>query len=352
MTDYGERMLFFRAAADFLAKELSGTVSEQDIDNFVLSLNPSPNYPINVLLEDFVECVSLNTLNRIHLLLERHPLVMDHAEATKMGVLKIFNLFSRRQSEGVGAENMATFMLLVSGAVSISDRSGVNLRGEKNESHLMVFGEEYSPLIKSICALQDMLYSQSATTAQPVGAVSKLIGDMCLLIAPSLVESDDLLTDDNRLAASPYFQLDSRAVTVDVNTAVVILTQCLMLIDTVDDKDVKAMSKQVTGLLKKTTVGRRVAKLYPFVSESNRRWKRWKVEEQCKDVYKPPVSLHIDTNYFNSIVQSPIKLETMDHVMTDNPLHDENEQREDATVELSEWALSRQKAFNAVVETK
>lgn len=340
MSSNDERIEFFRAASEFLARELAGSVTEQDIDDFVLSLKPSPNHPINVLLEDFVECVSLNTLNRIHLLLERHPLVMDHAEATKMGVLKIFNLFSRRQSEGVGTENMAKFMLLVSGSVSISDRSGVNLKGEKNEPHLKVIGNEYSPLVKCICTLQDFLYSESALP--PIGAISKLLGDICSLISASLVESDDLLTDETRLASSPYFQLDSQAVTVDVNTAIVILIQCLMLIDLVDDKDVKAMGRQFTGLLKKTTVGRRVAKLYPIVAESDRRWQKWKREENCKDVYQPPYSVDIDAEYYTEVPESPIMIDT-DHVMQD----DNNDTDLAAQVEsqLSEWALCRQKAF-------
>lgn len=334
-----ERLHFFQRAHDFLIREQNNTVTEQEIVDFVLSLNPSPNYPINVLLEDFVECVSLNTLCKIHLLLERHPLVMDHAEATKMGILKIFNLFSRRQSEGVGAEIMAKFMLLVSGAVRISDRSGVNLKGEKNSPHLKVIGSEYSPLVRSICTLQDYLYSHSSV---PVGSISKLLGELLSMITASLVEVDVVSSINDQLPSSPYFQLDSQAGTVDVNSAIVILTQCLMLIDSVDDKDLKAMSKQVIGLLKKTTIGKRVAKLYPFASESDRRWQKWKREEECQDVYRPPVDISVDSEYCHaSTKKAPIEVETEPML----PMHD-IETDSHAECQLSEWALSRQKAFS------
>jgi hypothetical protein len=336
-----DRMLFFQKMNSLLERERSEFVSDKEIDDFVSSLSPTVNYPINILLEDFVECASLRTLERVHSLFEKHPLVMDSAEATKMGVLKIFNLFSRRQSEGIGAEDMAKFILLVSGSVSISDRSGVNLKGEKNGVHLKVTGEDFSPLVKSVYELQRLLYSESGHFN--TGNVAKLITDICALIAPSLIESDNLINDGMCLPSSPYFQIYSVAKTVDVSSAILILVQCLILIDSIENNDIKQLKTQVVDLMNSTMMGKLVVQLYPFLAESDRRWTRWKRDEMCKDVYKPPVSIQVDSQYYTHVpeVAFPIQPVQACHLAngTSIVIHDVQ------SIQLSEWAINRQKAF-------
>lgn len=278
---YLERLRFFEQALDLLEAE------DHDLafSSFLEAASPSGAYPVNQMMEDFVETASLQSLLRVSEVLQRYPLVLENPEATKMGLLKIFNLFSRRYLESSGSsENAAQFKLQVAKAVKISDRSGVNLKGEKNHSHLhLASNSAPSPFISAVAKLQDILYS-APQQARPKDVV-RLLTEISTLVQPSLVESDDLLDNDSRLPTAPSFLLNPPDTLVDVRSAIVILAQCLILLDFIDgdEKETHLLSKQISSCLRKTTVGKRLAKLYPFFASGDETWRHWKREELCKD---------------------------------------------------------------------
>lgn len=343
--EFLERIKFFEASINVLELERTG-VDENETQSYIESIAPTASYPINQLLEDFVETSSIRTLQYIHKLLDKHPLMTDNPESTKMGALKIFNLFSRRQHDCdcVGTENMARFMLLVAGSVKISDRSGVNLKGDPNCAHFKITedgnGGNYSPLVKAICDLQEMLYSEN-NLFQSANRIYTLVNSITGMIASSLVESDDLLDGDSLLKSAPYFLLDGASSAIDPCSAIIILTQCLFLIDsyTGDDLDSKGLTRQIIGLLKKTVIGKRIVKMLPLINSSDQKWRKWKREQQCKDLSQPPFPVALDSEYFRDTHPCEVKI-----VEDDIDLRQDTPTEVDAIVE-SDWAKARRAAF-------
>jgi hypothetical protein len=336
------RVQFFESSLKLLEQEsmsLKGSDNRDIIRLFIDGIHSCSNYPVNLLLEDFVEVSSLRTLEQIHKLMDRFEIVSDNPETTKMGVLKIFNLFSRRHYDGFGSENMARFMLLVARAVKISDRSGINLKGERNSAHIKTTGNSSrrSPLAKSIFELQAALY-QTDQFLQPSGIV-KLISELISLIAPSLVESDDLLSEVSRLQSAPCFLIDESCSVVDVNSAIILLIQCFILIDSMEDEDKKLrdQSRHIISMLKKTTVGRKIIKLLPIISTSDHIWRKWKRDQQCKDLSNVSTTFETNPAYFSSFKNSfSFDFEEFEPKMNFYT---------PANLSESVWASARRKAF-------
>lgn len=344
--EYVNRCKFYSAALDLLEQNESEERSLQFIE-YVSTLS---GYSVNILLEDFVETTSLFTLDYIFELMQRRPLVLETMEATKMGILKIFNLYCRRQhDDGFGSQVMARFMLQVARSVKISDRSGVNLKGEKSSMHLRLMMRDgpVSLFAKAINELQVLLYSSSAITAVSTRSVLKVLQDVASSISPSLVECEDLLDPEGRQTSSPSFLVEGESVSVDVDSAIVILLQCLFLVEFFEDKDIRALGRQIASLLKKTVIGKRVSRLLPWMALSDKRWQRWKRELQCKDLSHPPRHLNLINDYPSIESTSDDVDDTLVNLgEPSSPVQQDSvDDDDDKVMDGTEWSKARRNAF-------
>lgn len=344
-----DRLRALDSALTLLEREYDGHLSETDIKEHIHTLIPTKSYTFSMILEDFVETSSLSTLNVIQEALQLRPLSTgEDPETSKMSVLKIFNLFHRRLIGEIGSKGLASFLLIVTKAVKVSDRSGVNIKGDKNQSHFRLAGaiEEgevnHSQLVTAISNLQAALYSPTPCSTDSIKQIVHGIVDN---ISPSLVEADDLLDSTVRLESAPYILVDPHTKTVDVDTAVIILIQCVFLIEAAQDKDLRSLSKQVISLLKKTTIGRRLSKYLHVLNSSDLNWRKWKKADSGKDLSMPALS--IDPSRKSILTDSltgPLSYALPTRTLTD--VGDSQESPDLVMIAESDWYKRRKELFH------
>ena len=215
---------------------------------------------------------------------------MDNPELTKMAILRLFNLANRRQIEGFRDKNLSTFRLKVAKIVKFADRSGINLRGDKNDPHIRQYGEGFeSRLVAAISDLQSLLYSSDMVS---VKSVQRVLNEIYSHILPSLADESSIADIEcEKKEVAPSLFLCNEASKIDFDTAVIIIIEALILMAVSEDLDSQDLARQFDELLRKPRIGKRILDLMPSILKSDSIWLLWKSNQQGKDLHRAPLQL-------------------------------------------------------------